>query len=147
MPCVSSAFQGFHHFVIFYLNAHSSDVCLWCVSCQYGTSFSLLLIYILKWAFCWCDFFIPVFTIYKPFPSLTGGFSQNCLCRLGLRWHLLCILWFSSDHCNGFAFLKLHMCLWHQCIVATIRYDTRCYFNVRSKANMSQLNLPHGTDN
>jgi len=26
-------------------------------------------------------------------------------------------------------------------------YGTRCYFNVRSKANMSQLNLPHGTDN
>jgi len=26
-----------------------------------------------------------------------------------------------------------------------VRYDTRCYFNVRSKA--SQLNLPHGTDN
>ena len=29
----------------------------------------------------------------------------------------------------------------------SVRYDTRCYFNVRSKANMSQLNLPHGTDN
>jgi len=31
----------------------------------------------------------------------------------------------------------------------TIRYDTRCYrpINVRSKANMSQLNLPHGADN
>ena len=28
-----------------------------------------------------------------------------------------------------------------------IRYDTRCYFNVRSKANTSQLNLPHGNDN
>ena len=28
----------------------------------------------------------------------------------------------------------------------TIRYDTRCYFNVRSKVNMSQL-IPHGTDN
>ena len=27
-----------------------------------------------------------------------------------------------------------------------IRYDTRCYFNVRSKADISQLNLPHGTD-
>ena len=27
----------------------------------------------------------------------------------------------------------------------TIRYDTRCYFNVRSKANISQLNLPHGS--
>ena len=26
----------------------------------------------------------------------------------------------------------------------TIRYDTRCYFNVRSKANMSQFNLSHG---
>jgi len=31
-----------------------------------------------------------------------------------------------------------------QCIF--IRYDTRCYFNVRSKADVSQLNLPHGTD-
>jgi len=29
----------------------------------------------------------------------------------------------------------------------TIRYDTRCYFNARSKADTSQLNLPHGTDN
>ena len=29
----------------------------------------------------------------------------------------------------------------------TIRYDTRCYFNVRSKADMSQLNLPHGNNN
>ena len=26
-------------------------------------------------------------------------------------------------------------------------YDTRCYFNVRSKADMSQLNLPHGNNN
>ena len=29
----------------------------------------------------------------------------------------------------------------------TIKYDTRCYFNVRSKADISQLNLPHGTAN
>jgi len=29
----------------------------------------------------------------------------------------------------------------------TIRYDTRRYFNVRSKADMSRLNLPHGNDN
>ena len=33
------------------------------------------------------------------------------------------------------------------CRVHCIRYDTRCYFNVRSKADISQLNLPHGTDN
>ena len=26
-------------------------------------------------------------------------------------------------------------------------YDTRCYFNVRSKADMNQINLPHGNDN
>jgi len=28
----------------------------------------------------------------------------------------------------------------------TIRYDTKRYFNMRSKADMSQLNLPHGTN-
>ena len=27
-----------------------------------------------------------------------------------------------------------------------LRYDGRCYFNVRSKADMSQLNLLHGTN-
>jgi len=32
-------------------------------------------------------------------------------------------------------------------VIVTIRYDTRCYFNVRSKADMSRLNLPHGDDN
>ena len=36
---------------------------------------------------------------------------------------------------------------WYQNIIssrATHWYDTRCYFNVRSKADISQLNLPHG---
>jgi len=28
----------------------------------------------------------------------------------------------------------------------TIRYDTRCCFNARSKADINQLNLPHGTE-
>jgi len=32
------------------------------------------------------------------------------------------------------------------CLMVRIRYDTRCYFNVRSKADISQLNLPHGTE-
>ena len=27
-----------------------------------------------------------------------------------------------------------------------LRYDTRCYFNLCSKADMSQLNLPHVTN-
>ena len=38
-------------------------------------------------------------------------------------------------------------CMEYEVEGPTIRYDTRCYFNVRSKANMSQLNLLHGTDN
>ena len=33
------------------------------------------------------------------------------------------------------------------CVCDTIRYDTRCYFNVRSTADISRLNLPHGNDN
>jgi len=36
---------------------------------------------------------------------------------------------------------------WLKRPLQTIRYDTRCYFNVRSKVHTSQLNLPHGTDN
>jgi len=31
--------------------------------------------------------------------------------------------------------------------ILLLRYDTRCYFNVRSKADISRLNLPHGDDN
>ena len=31
--------------------------------------------------------------------------------------------------------------------LALIRYDTRCYFNVQSRADTSQLSLPHGTGN
>ena len=30
---------------------------------------------------------------------------------------------------------------------AVQRPPQRCYFNVRSKADIGQLNLPHGTDN
>ena len=31
--------------------------------------------------------------------------------------------------------------------VTVVRYDTGCYFNVLSNADVSQLNLPHGTNN
>ena len=31
------------------------------------------------------------------------------------------------------------------CAMITVRYDTRCYVYVRSKADRSKLNLPHGT--
>jgi len=32
-------------------------------------------------------------------------------------------------------------------LVSDMRYDMRCYFNMRPKADMSQRNLPHGTNN
>jgi len=41
------------------------------------------------------------------------------------------------------AVLAAHRILAHRHMI----YDTRCYFNVRSNADISQLNLPHGTDN
>jgi len=41
----------------------------------------------------------------------------------------------------------IQLAYFSQIFSITIRYDTRCYFNVRSKANMSQLNLLHGTNN
>jgi len=47
--------------------------------------------------------------------------------------------------CLCFVVVKGLCCL--QSRLEHIRYDTRCYINLRSKANMSQLNLPHGTDN
>jgi len=49
-------------------------------------------------------------------------------------------------------FRRIH-CLPTQCVlyslplIHTIRCATRCYFNVRSKSDMSWLNLPHGTNN
>ena len=33
------------------------------------------------------------------------------------------------------------------CFASLSDYDTRCYFNVHSKADVSQLNLPHGNNN
>jgi len=53
------------------------------------------------------------------------------------------------DYCNSFL---IDLPLTHIQRLQSVHqnaaaYDTRCYFNVRSKANMSQLNLPHGTDN
>ena len=39
------------------------------------------------------------------------------------------------------------MLFWFTRVAMLNRYDTRCYFNVRSKADISRLNLPHGNDN
>ena len=44
----------------------------------------------------------------------------------------------------AFSFYSLETDLVRKFSIFTIRYDTRCYSNVRSKADISQLNLPHG---
>jgi len=41
----------------------------------------------------------------------------------------------------------LHTAMSYKSYDMHARYDTRCYFNVSSKADMSRLNLPHGDDN
>ena len=51
-----------------------------------------------------------------------------------------------SDHPAALLFI-CHSCLSQDLEQSVIRYDTRCHFNVRSKADTSQLNLPHGNDN
>jgi len=53
-----------------------------------------------------------------------------------------------TSQCIAFSFkrqLETHLSV--PALDYTIRYDTRCYFNVRSKADMSQHILPHGNDN
>ena len=57
--------------------------------------------------------------------------------------------YFSRPNAQGAAFLSEdhHFEVFVVELYDTIRYDTRCYINVRLKANMSQLNLPHGADN
>jgi len=55
-----------------------------------------------------------------------------------------------SVHCNYvFRFRDIATISFFLSIISydTIRYDTRCYFNVRSKADIGRLNLPHGNDN
>jgi len=45
------------------------------------------------------------------------------------------------------AYLHIHFDQIQLILNDTIQYDTRCYFNVHSKVDMSQLNLLHRNDN
>ena len=68
---------------------------------------------------------------------VNGTFFTRAEKNIKLRVYEYCTLFdgCSSTHCTYHKLLRA---------LRRIRYDTICYFNVRSKADMSQLNLPHG---
>jgi len=84
------------------------------------------------------------FVAHAAFLAPTDG--QNVASRLE-AWRPALVLVYQSNHTDwshGRIKTKSGLMLqqWRR-----VPYDTRCYFNVRSKADISQLNLPHGTDN
>jgi len=56
--------------------------------------------------------------------------------------------WNTDNAVDPTCILYKPISLWVKCETSETNvkpvYDTRCYFNVRSKADISQLNLPHG---
>jgi len=71
--------------------------------------------------------------------------------RAALHARIQCNQWCIAKNGGGYTQRGVAKGLKVPCLFmiteVSIRYDTRCYFNVRSKADISQLNLPHGTDN
>jgi len=68
--------------------------------------------------------------------------SFNCVHADSVQNSLQCAT--ANSHTDYYLLTITHS-LFHSRL--TIRYDTRCYFNVRSKADISRLNLAHGNDN
>ena len=89
-----------------------------------------------------CDFVCDLIFFWFNFRLRTiAGKLLHCIyCRFLINCHLRRL--HHDDACLSCNFASCNLDGYD-----TIRYDTRCHFNVRSKANMSQLNLPHGTDN
>jgi len=101
---------------------------------------------------------LPEIRLFNPSKRL---FEHHITCAHITRDHITCdyfTLWPTyrrpnyCDHItvDQFTAHSVHNANYSQYLLrmsSFIRYDTRCYFNVRSKADISQLNLPHGTDN
>ena len=79
-------------------------------------------------------------------PSLHLLYLLRCCSYSHLRPSCWYTVAYSDDFLRLFP-MYVHCNVSKQDTTYTIRYDTRCYINVRSKANMSQLNLPPGNDN
>jgi len=86
-----------------------------------------------------------IFCQYKWYFANKSYILQSCsveICSLTVNFVLFCR---SALLCRFN--IPPNTSSWYQNIIssrATHWYDTRCYFNVRSKADISQLNLPHG---
>jgi len=68
--------------------------------------------------------------------------SSFCYAALKEGYSAVCSIFIATTLATMPTSIGIRVMKYH---INTIRYDTRCYFNVRSKANMSQLNLPHVT--
>ena len=108
---------------------------------------------------------LSCFTGQMPFlpPNQQHQSTEGTLCSMiqYILWHIcmhviLVILWdsYMIEHTwflvlPWYYLLCFRQLLFYPMQCDTVQfmiYDTRCYY-VRSKANMSQLNLPHGNDN
>ena len=99
-------------------------------------------------------FLLPVCLTYWPRNYTTSIIPTKF--EVDMTIHCRVIAFLSADTSHDFVTLTFDLltlnscCVWRvtlPTLLPNLRYDTRCYFNVRSKADISQLNLPHGTDN
>ena len=80
-----------------------------------------------------------IIVINKICSWLPPFFKQNLLLFIQPRWQLRRTYFVGKDR----VYRRHSVAMSSTRSLATLRYDRRCYFNVISKANMSQLNLPH----
>ena len=96
-----------------------------------------------KWV-CVCatkdDYTSSHSTVVYNYYSATIGYC--CSCCVPLIWAAAVT---AADHSN-YSTVGCG-CATKPTREACLRYDTRCYFDVRSKADMSRLDLQHGNDN
>jgi len=114
------------------------------VRCQWFPIFCLLLIALLIFLCLFFAYCLCCFTYVYCSQSRDIASAKIRILQILWQWIVMALV----------VYLLTYLCIRSWVLrtysdddVDTTRYDTRCYFNVRSKANMSQLNLMHGTDN
>ena len=85
---------------------------------------------------------ISISSVQSILSTLFGRWHQRCGLLLSVLWQCVLVV---AVMTMLVAVILIVVCEFTAS--AGLRYDTRCYFKVRSKADMSQLNLPHRTNN